>query len=96
MLEEPRLAAIGRIKAGRIDLERLRQIGDAHAVIAPLVKQALCLLDAELPIERPPRPPLADIFAHWDLLKTTEIIVFAIKICNAPLRTANSDHYYSG
>jgi hypothetical protein len=57
------------------------------------VKQALCLLDAKLPIERPPRPPSADVLAHLDLLKTKKIIVHATNSCNAPLRMDNSDRY---
>jgi hypothetical protein len=58
------------------------------------VKQALCLLDAELPIERPPWAPFAVVLAHLDLLKTKKVIVFATNNCNTPLCIDNSNRYY--
>jgi hypothetical protein len=38
---EPGLAPEGSVEAGRIDAERVREIGDADVVVAARVKQAL-------------------------------------------------------
>ncbi|KZX53177.1 hypothetical protein A3711_15925 [Erythrobacter sp. HI00D59] len=59
LVVEPRLAAIGRIETGGIDIERFRKISDTYPVVSLLMEQTARFLDAQGSIKGPPGPPLS-------------------------------------